>query len=969
MKKISTILAVVFTLILSANAQTTEFNKFIADDGKAGDNFGFSVATSGNYAIVGAHQNNTQGDESGSAYIYENDGGTWIQTAKLIPSDGAADDEFGYSVDIDGNYAVVGAYMDDDNGDESGSAYIFYNNAGTWDEIAKLTASDGETLDYFGYSVSISGDYVLIGAYGDDDNGLISGAGYIFHNSGTSWDETKLTITGNDQGDKLGTSVFIAGDYAVIGAMNDDDNGANSGAAYIFYYNSGWAQVDKITSADVAENDHFGSSVAVSDNYVVIGAYHEPHPDLNGAAYIFENNSGICTQVTKLTADDGVSGDLFGTSVSIYGDTVVVGAHARDDNGTTSGAAYVYTDTGTSWSQIFKLLASDGEVGDRLGYSVNISGNSVIIGAYGDDDNGDASGSAYVYYLTEDPFIVAGPYDVTINVDENASFYVIAANADSYQWQLNEGTGFNNISNAGVYSNATTSMLNITGATLDMNDNQYRCVVTNTHASINSSSATLTVGSSTNPSVVIETQKIMADDGLNYDEFGYTVAVSGDYAVVGAHQNNSHSEESGFAYIFYKNIDTWEQIKKLAPSDGAEDDEFGYSVSISGDYAVVGAYKKDDNGEESGAAYIFYKDEGGADNWGEVSKFIASDGEARDYFGYSVAISGDYAIVGAYGDDDTHNSSGAVYMYYNNSGTWEFNSKLKTLAPQLDDRFGWAVAVYGDYAIIGANNDAAYIFRNTGTWEQTDILIADDEDPQTHEYFGISVSIAEEYAVVGAYHDPWPECNGSAYVFYNNAGTWEQDAKLFANDAAAGDNFGRSVAVSRDTVIVGSPRNDFHGTASGSAYAFTKNGSNWEQTAKLVASDGDTGDRFGYSVAISENTVFAGAKVDDDNGVSSGSAYVFDNFENPFVTIEELASEYNFNIFPNPASNYICVDIDQENITACVIKIYDIVGRCAYQNNNYENLSQINTSNLHSGVYIVSIQAYNTRLNKVFIVK
>ncbi|MBN2890910.1 MAG: T9SS type A sorting domain-containing protein [Bacteroidales bacterium] len=970
MKKITSFLTLILVLNLIISAQITEFQKFLADDGLAHDEFGRAVATSGNYAIIGAHQNNTQGDFSGCAYIFENNAGIWVQTAKLVPDDGEADDEFGYSVSISGNYAIVGAYMDDDNGDESGSAYIFYNNGNTWEQMTKLTAIYGEAEDYFGYSVSISGNYAIVGAYGNDDNGPISGSAYIFYNNLGVWEQTNLIITGNDQGDKAGTAVYISEDYAVVGAMNDDDNGANSGAVYVFKRNAGtWSQTDKITSDNISENDYFGNSVEISDSYIVVGAYHEPHPNLIGKVYVFENNNGIGTQIAELAPDNGADGDLFGCSVSVFGDTVVVGAHQRDDNGTTSGAAYVYTYNGSSWEQIFTLLASDGSAGDNLGFDVNISENCVILGAYGDDDIGDVSGSAYVYYLTEDVFILDGPYDVFVNVDENAEFYVVTGNATDYQWQVDDGSGFEDITNSGVYSNSTTSELNITNATLEMDGYKYRCVISNTTSEMTSNFAVLHVGNSSNPSVIIETQKILASDGQDADNFGYSVDVSGDYLIVGAYQTYSDNNEGGYAYIFKKNNDEWEEIKKLSPSDGAENDDFGLDVAIDGNYAVVGSYRDDDNGENSGSIYIYAKDEGGTDNWGFVSKFSAPDGEAYDYFGYAVGIAGDWIMSGSYSDDDINNASGAVYVYYNNSGTWEYDSKIKSNSPGLDDRFGWAIDVYEDNAIIGANNDAAYIFHNNaGSWEQVQEIQADDENSSTHEYFGISVGIAEDYAVVGAFHDPWPDCNGSAYVFYYN-GTWEQQAKLVANDGAVGDNFGSSVAIWADTVIVGAPRNDYNGTTSGSAYAFTKNGSTWEQLAKMVASDGQVGDRFGFSVAICENTALVGARADDDNGTTSGSAYVFDNLETPLVKISEIAKEMGIIVYPNPSSDYLFICTEKEVKNGFEIKIFDISGNCVYKNDNYENQSQINISHLNSGIYIITTKIENILNSKKLIIE
>ena len=163
-----------------AYAQVSEF-KITASDGADTDQFGFSVSIDSNYSVVGAYLDDDNGDNSGSAYIFKRSGTTWAQQAKLLPSDGAVSDFFGESVSISGDLAVIGAYLNDDNGDNSGSAYIFKRSGTTWAQHAKLLPSDGAESDQFGYSVSISGDYAVVGAYFDDDNGFKSGSAYVYN--------------------------------------------------------------------------------------------------------------------------------------------------------------------------------------------------------------------------------------------------------------------------------------------------------------------------------------------------------------------------------------------------------------------------------------------------------------------------------------------------------------------------------------------------------------------------------------------------------------------------------------------------------------------------------------------------------------------------------------------------------------------------------------------------------------------
>ena len=376
------------------SGQTEQIAKLLAGDGAAEDRFGFSVSISGGTAIVGAYRDDDNGMNSGSAYIFEDNGSSWTQVAKLTAGDGAAGDYFGDSVSISGGTAIVGAWGNDGNG----SAYIFEDTGSSWTQVAKLTAGDGAAYDDFGDSVSISGGTAIVGAEADDDNGTNSGSAYIFEDTGSSWTQVaKLTAGDGAAYDHFGDSVSISGGTAIVGADCDDDNGSRSGSAYIFEdTGSGWTQVAKLTAGDGTASDYFGDSVSISGGTAIVGAWGN---DGNGSAYIFEDTGSSWAQVAKLTAGDGAAGDYFGDSVSISGGTAIVGAPSDDDNGSASGSAYIFEDTGSSWAQVAKLTAGDGAAGDYLGDSVSISGGTAIVGAYFDDDNGANSGSAYVFSM------------------------------------------------------------------------------------------------------------------------------------------------------------------------------------------------------------------------------------------------------------------------------------------------------------------------------------------------------------------------------------------------------------------------------------------------------------------------------------------------------------------------------------------------------------------------------------------
>jgi len=379
--------------------------KLLAYDAAAGDQFGYSVAISGDYAIAGAYLNDDGGSSSGSAYIFRRTGtNTWDAGTKIVASDAAADDYFGTSIGISGDYAIVGATGNDDGGTSSGSAYIFRRtDINTWDAGTKIVASDAAADDYFGASVAISGDYAIVGANGNDDGGNNSGSAYIFRRTGTNtWDAgTKILASDPALGDLFGYRVGISGDYAIVGAAFNDDPG-DSGSAYIFRRTgtNTWDAGTKIVASDAALGDQFGRSVSISGDYAIVGApYDDDAGGSSGSAYIFRRTgTNTWDAGTKILSSDLAQGDFFGYSVAISGNTAIVGAYADDDGGSASGSAYIFrrTDINT-WDAGRKIVATDAAAGDNFGDAVAISGNTAIVGARYNDDGGSASGSAYIF--------------------------------------------------------------------------------------------------------------------------------------------------------------------------------------------------------------------------------------------------------------------------------------------------------------------------------------------------------------------------------------------------------------------------------------------------------------------------------------------------------------------------------------------------------------------------------------------
>ncbi|OQX02167.1 MAG: hypothetical protein BWK80_58475, partial [Desulfobacteraceae bacterium IS3] len=664
--------------------------KLVAADAAANDYFGYSVSVSGDYAFVGASQDNDKGRDSGSVYIFtRNSDGLWIRNplqTKFTANDGGAGDFFGGSVSISGDYAIVGASSDSPKGEMlSGSAYIFRRNSdGLWTQQAKLIPDDGDYIDRFG-KVSISGDYAIVGAYGDDLNGshYISdfGSAYIFRrNSDGSWtQQAKLTANDGAKEDQFGWSVSISGDYAIVGTYNER-------GSYVFRRNSdgSWTQQAKLIANDGALG---GRSVSISGDYAIVGYYYSE------AAYIFRRDSNDSwIQQAKLTASDGAAEDRFGWSVSISGDYAIVGALGDDDKGENSGSVYIFRQNSDgSWTQQAKLAVKDGVANDYFGCSVSISGNYALVGAY--------SGQAYIchtdfpYKITPDngdmngnSFSISGDYAL-VGAPASEAAYIFKRDSGGSWIQQTKLTVSDGVAGAGFGNSVSIS---------------------GNYAFISDSGATYIFRRNSEDGSWSQQEKLM---------IGGPVSISDDYAIVGTSIFRRNSEDGSWSQqeklmiggpvsisgnyaivgtsIFRRNAEngSWSQQTTLFPNVPAPfDRDFGCSVSISGNYAIVGSPHDNDNGFYSGAAYIFRRNADGS--WVRQTKLFGVAG-SYEHFGSSVSISGDYAIVGT-------SASETAYIFKRNSDeSWIRLAKLTV---------NGSVLISGDYALVGSGG-SAYIFN------------------------------------------------------------------------------------------------------------------------------------------------------------------------------------------------------------------------------------------------------------------
>jgi len=307
---------------------------------------------------------------------------TIYETQKLIAPDPDAGDRFGTAVSVSGNLAIVGSKYDDvGTGAFIGSASIYAFDGTSWNFQAKLSASDGVGFGYFGSAVAISGNMVLVGAPSDSTVGMGSGAVYVFIFDGTAWNQQAKIVDPNEAGgSQFGFSLALSGNTALIGAWNDN----NKGAAYIFTFDgTAWSEQAKLTASDGELSDLFGWSVSLSENRALVGAYE--NDSFTGAAYVFSFDGSTWSQEAKLTGLDVRVGDRFGWAVSISGDVALVGA---PDRGHARGAAYIFGFDGATWTQQTKLTIPGATPADSFGSSVVLSDRVALIGAHRLYDSG-----------------------------------------------------------------------------------------------------------------------------------------------------------------------------------------------------------------------------------------------------------------------------------------------------------------------------------------------------------------------------------------------------------------------------------------------------------------------------------------------------------------------------------------------------------------------------------------------------
>ncbi len=401
--------ATALTLVLAAappnaaaQCQTTERMELRASDADAFDEFARSVAMNGDLAVIGAPWSDDAGTISGSAFVYRFNGAVWWEQTKLLSSDLETGDEYGIAVAAGDEVIMVGAHFEDDIHDAAGAVYVYRFDGVDWIERAKLLPDGADPPvgggDHFGEGIDIDGDLAIIAAPADDDMGRNAGAAYIFRYNGTDWtQEAKLLAPDGETVDIFGRSVSISGNVAVVGSHLDDDHGSASGSSYVFRFDGvGWQLDQKLTASDAAGNDQFGSSASIDGDRIVVGAWQDDDRGADsGSAYVYRYDGANWFEQAKLTAFDGASFAKFGISAAVSGDDVLVGAHWSNGR---AGAAYAFHFDGDGWLTGAKLVSSASQANAELGQALALDDGVALAGAFRMDTSaGERAGSCFAF--------------------------------------------------------------------------------------------------------------------------------------------------------------------------------------------------------------------------------------------------------------------------------------------------------------------------------------------------------------------------------------------------------------------------------------------------------------------------------------------------------------------------------------------------------------------------------------------
>jgi len=723
----------VFTLV---GADWLFQQRIIAPDPDQYHEFGHSVAISGDTIVIGADRDDDDADDAGAAYVFVRSGELWSLEQKLTPDEIFLneDDLFGHAVAIDGDTVAVAAPGNNNSHlTDVGAVFVYTRSAGVWTEQQKLIHADPVASDLLGISLATDGDTLIAGASWKEVGGVpFAGAAYVFTRTAGVWiQQQKLTAPSGPAMEAFGSTLALRGDTAFIGVPVANLGLGREGAVDVFTRSgSTWTGHARLTASDAEEDDYFGTSLAFDADTVLIGAYGDDLATGNetGSAYVFTGAGAIWAEQAKLAASDAEGGDRFSWSVALEGDTAFIGAPNDDhDGGTMAGSGYVFGRSGATWTEETKIIAREADDVQVFGFSVAMSGDTILIGSIGDDL----------------PTTI-GPGSVSVFVN-NGSTWTFQQLLTASDGQLGDTFGV---------SVAVSGDTAVVGAPND------------DHSSVTDAGSAYVFTRS--GGVWTEQQKLILDGWpiSVMDRFAQSVSVDGDTIVIGA-------PGVPIAEVFTRSAGVWSMQQWLEQLPVGL--EFGWSVSLSGDTAAVS-----DPYDGTGNVTVFERT---GSTWSYQSNVFGDRPGSK--FGHSVSLSGDTLAIGV--PDGGVQPFGETWIFRRVASAWVLE---QTLEPEgwsvfLPSEFGHAVAVDGDRLVVGDPQGnslygATQIFLREGTtWSALPPFtspIADDP-----EQLGYAVAISGQDIVLGApYNNHWEEPDvGAVYVL---AQRFEVDLSITKDD-------------------------------------------------------------------------------------------------------------------------------------------------------------------------------------------
>lgn len=769
---------------------TTALPTPVAGDGNSGDNFGIATAVSGNYAVIGAYGDTVVapaalfGIAQGSAYVFERSGDNWLPAQKLTPVPiGEDGDNFGVSVAMLDDFLAIGAPRRSQDGlFESGTVFVYQRSSGSY--LLRQILSPGVLAleQRFGSAIALWQDQMAIGvpSAGDGRVDLYrreAAGNYVFQRS--------LYPEPGSGTARFGAALAMADGELLVGAPT-----ADGGAVYQSSFAvSGWSSASRLALAATMAME-LGAAIAIADGVALIGA-----PGAGaGEVRVLTQQASVWTQSAVLNASDGVVGDRFGSAISVDAGRAAIAAVASMFS---EGKTYLYARTGIGFSPLDTLDIADGDGAKRFGASVALTAGGVLIGADLD------------------------------RVGPNRS-------QGSVRWFQPQGMNY------------------------------------------------------------AQTAQLDSGNGAMFDRYGTAVAVDGDFALVGAYlEDTDAGPDAGAAHWFQRVGERWDYGGQLLAPDAAIEDRFGIAVDIDGERMAIGAFwDVVGSNVDQGSVYIYRRV--GAD-WVFEAKLVASDGEEGDYFGFALSLEGDRVLVGARGASAPAREQGLAYVFLRNASGWSEEARLEFAGTNPLAYFGASVALAGDLALVGAPGasigtavqapGAALVFqRRGGQWLQGATLQA--PQLQANAGYGFAVAADRERLLVGAFQDGILG-SGAGYVY--RAANLSLEAKLMATLAQPGEGMGIAVALAGNSAALGATGYDLPGrSGAGTVRIFGHGDQGWQEQQQWFSTNAASGDGFGRALALDGVHAVIGAPGRGIDNPLEGTAYVerieglfADGFEGP----------------------------------------------------------------------------------------